>query len=171
MIQTHPEIRWPSGLEPSAAHLHTVNSLDIPHSPDQIWPWLVRASRWPEYYRNCRRIRIDGDLTGGVAFRWWTFGVPVRTVVDDFAPCARLAWRGTGAGAIGYHAWILEPTTTGSRVITEETQRGAVPWLARLHLRRGLLHWHQRWLEGLARVAGLGHPDQVSTHALQKGPR
>lgn len=163
MTPTHPEIRWPSGLEPAAAHLHTVNALEVALAPEQIWPWLVRAARWPEHYRNCRRIRIDGggDLADGVAFRWWTFGVPVRTVVDDCVPRARLAWRGAGAGAIGYHAWILEPTRDGCRVITEETQRGVVPWLARPLLRRGLLHWHQRWLEGLAHVAGLGHPDTV----------
>lgn len=165
VVSTHPAIRWPDGLAPADAHVHTVNVLEVPLAPAQLWPWLVRATRWPDYYDNARRIRLAGDaaeLAPGLAFRWWTFGVPVRTVVDDLVPHARLAWRGAGLGARGYHAWILEPIASGTRVTTEETQRGAAVWLGRPLLRRGLLRWHQRWIEGLAVAASLGHPDHVS---------
>ena len=169
-MSTHPAIRWPEGLAPALAHVHTVNVLDVAVSPAQLWPWLVRATRWPDYYGNARRVRLAGDadeLALGLAFHWWTFGVPVRTVVDDLAPHARLAWRGAGLGARGYHAWLLEPTPTGTRVITEETQRGAAVWLGRPLLRRGLVRWHQRWIEGLAAAAALGHPDHVSRGAVR----
>jgi len=163
-VTTHPAIRWPDALAPAVAHVHTVNVLEVGTTPAQLWPWLIRAARWPELYGNARRVRIEGggdELATGVAFRWWTFGVPVRTVVDDLEAGARLAWRGTGLGARGYHAWILEPIAGGTRVTTEETQRGAAVWLGRPLLRRGLLRWHQRWIEGLARAASLGHPDHV----------
>jgi hypothetical protein len=164
MAATHPAIRWPAGLTPGEAHVHTVNTLEAAVPPEAIWPWLVRATRWHEHYANCKRLRIDGgaaELSPGARFRWWTFGVPVTTVVEDWAPGERLAWSGTGLGARGYHAWILEPTAGGCRFITEETQRGAAVWLGRPLLRRGLLVQHQRWLEGLARAAALGHPDEV----------
>ena len=45
------------------------------------------------------------------------------------------------------------PEEGGTRVVTEETQHGWVPFLGRWYLRRGLLKWHQRWLEGLAERA------------------
>lgn len=170
---THPAIRWPAGLAPGEAHVHTVNVLaaDVPAAA--VWPWLVRATRWREHYANCRRLRIDGgaaDLSPGARFRWWTFGVPVTTVVDDLVPGERLAWRGTGLGSRGYHAWVLEPAGAGCRLVTEETQRGAVVWLGRPLLRRGLLVQHQRWLAGLVRVAALGHPDEVAD-ARRAAPR
>jgi hypothetical protein len=162
---THPSIHWPAGLAPEEAHVHTVNVLETEVPAAAVWPWLLRATRWHEHYANCRRLRIDGgaaDLSAGARFHWWTFGVPVTTVVDDLVPDERLAWSGTGLGARGYHAWILEAMPVGCRLITEETQRGAVVWLGRPLFRRWLRAQHQRWLEGLVRVAALGHPDAVA---------
>jgi hypothetical protein len=161
---SHPAIHWPAGLAPGEAHLHAVNVLDTAATVEQIWPWLVRATRWHEHYGNCKRLTIDGgaaELSRGTRFRWWTSGVPVTTVVDDLVPNERLAWTGTGLGARGYHAWVLEPTKTGTRLVTEECQRGASVWVLRGFLRRALHVHHQRWLEGLARVALLGHPDAI----------
>jgi hypothetical protein len=43
-------------------------------------------------------------------------------------------------------------------VITEETQQGFVASVGRWMLRRGLLRWHQRWLEGLGAVAATSLP-------------
>jgi hypothetical protein len=163
-MSTHPAIRWPADLAPDVAHVHAVNVLETSVSVEAVWPWLVRATRWHEHYGNCKRLAIEGggtELALGTKFRWWTSGIPVVTVVDDLVPNARLGWSGTGLGARGYHAWILEPTPTGSRLITEESQRGAMVWLGQAALRRLLLHYHQEWLEGLARAAKLGHPDAV----------
>lgn len=158
-------IAWPDDLRPEVASVHARNVLETDASPERIWPWLVRASRWHELYSNCRRLRFVGepgpDLRAGTKFTWWTFGVPVTTVIDVFVPYERLAWRGEGLGARGYHAWEIERAGAVTRFVTEETQRGAAPRLLRAAIRRGLLHFHQRWLEGLARAAHLGHPDIV----------
>src|SRR5262249_49852268 len=101
------------------------------------------------------------DLSLGARFSWWTFGVPVSTVVLELVPARRLAWRGEGLGSMGYHAFDLEPTARGTHLVTEETQRGAAVRVPRPLITRGLLPFHQRWLEGLARAAALGHPDAV----------
>jgi hypothetical protein len=91
-------------------------------------------------------------------FTWTTFNVRVDTTVVECVPSERLAWRGKTVGGTGYHGWVIERTAAGCRVVTEETQRGIVPSLARWYLRRGLLTQHQRWLEGLARAAVAGMP-------------
>ncbi len=158
-------IDWPPDLSPGRAHIHARNELftDVPR--ERIWPWLVRAARWHELYANCHRLRFVGepgpDLRPGTRFSWWTFGVPVTTVVRYLVPGERLGWRGEGLGASGYHAWSLEPHAGGTHFVTEETQRGLAPRLLRAALRPGLLHFHQQWLEGLVRAARLGHPDQL----------
>jgi hypothetical protein len=157
-------IAWPSGLAPEVASLHVHNELETDVEPEQIWPWLVRASRWPELYPNARRIRMPGpELTLGMEFSWWTFAVPVVTIVDELVPFERLAWRGTGLGAKGYHAWLLERRDGRTRFVTEESQQGFLPSLLRFAVRPGLLHFHQRWLEGLVSAARVGHPDTVTT--------
>lgn len=158
-------IRWPAGHAPEGARVFVQNAVEAPNaSPEAVWAWLIRAARWSEWYANCKRLRFEEpgagpDLALGTAFRWWTFGVPVRTVVEEFEPGARLAWSGTATGSWGYHAWLLEPNGRGgTRILTEETQRGLIPTVAGWFLRPRMLHMHQRWLEGLATQATAGPP-------------
>ncbi len=151
-------VRWPAGLEPANAPVFAHNEIVSTLPPARIWPVLIRAARWPDLYTNCKRLRFlnhEGpDLRPGTRFSWWTFGVPVETVIDGFEPERYLAWSGTGLGARGHHAWILEATADGgTRFVTEETQAGAVPWIFAPLLRAGLRHYHQRWLEGIERAA------------------
>jgi hypothetical protein len=97
-------------------------------------------------------------LAVGTHFRWTVLGVPVVTTVQECVPPFRLAWSGTGLGAAAYHSWDVEPTPDGCRVITEETQRGAIPSLLRVLLRPLLRFTQVRWLDALARVAVAGPP-------------
>jgi hypothetical protein len=85
-------------------------------------------------------------------------GVPVETTVEECDPPHRLAWSGTGLGAAAYHSWDIEPTPSGCRVVTEETQRGVTPSLLRVVLRPLLRFTQVRWLEALARIAVEGPP-------------
>ncbi len=155
-------LSWPAGLHPDETPVYTLNALDIPAPAEHVWAWLIRAARWPEWYGNCGNVRfLSGaapDLAAGTEWGWTTFGVPVRTTVTEFEPPARLAWLGGALGAQGYHGWLIERTGAGCRVVTEETQRGFVPSIARWYLRRGLLREHQNWLEGLSRMARSGSP-------------
>lgn len=149
-------VRFPDDCVPKGAPVHTFNELESSATPEAVWRWLVRADRWPEIYRNCKDVVIDGgarELTHGTSFHWTTFGVRVHTVIEDLEVGRRLAWRGRGTGGTGYHGWVIEPTATGCRIVTEETQRGWLPWLARWYVRGALLKQHQRWLEGLSQAA------------------
>jgi len=154
--------RWPAGTEPEGAPVYTYNAIDVAAPPERVWAWLVRATTWPSYYDNASNIHFPGgggpELALGARFTWRTFSVSVDTTVTELVPNERLAWRGKTVGGTGHHGWVIERTAGGCRVVTEETQRGIVPSLGRLFLRRGLLTQHQRWLEGLKRVAESGPP-------------
>ncbi len=158
------KIKWPEDLQATNSPDYTYNELVINANLQDIWAWLIRATLWSSWYSNCKNLKFISDdthdLRMGSVFTWRTFGVPVKTIVEDFEPMQRLAWRGTGLGASGYHAWILEshPEKNTCKVITEEVQNGAVPWLARWYIRWDLRHYHQKWLEGLARMAQNGSP-------------
>ena len=152
-------IRWPDAHKPEGAGVYVRNELRAPGaSADALWTHLVRARDWHTFYGNARRLRFDPphqgpDLELGTCFRWWTFGVPVQTRVEELEPPYRLAWSGGALGSMGYHAWLLEEDDEGCTIITEETQRGLIPKLGGWFLRPRMLKWHQRWLEGLARRA------------------
>ena len=122
-------VRWPAGMEPEGAPVYAYNELEMESVPEAVWAWLVRATLWPTWYSNARRVRIEGegqDLAKGLSFSWVTFGVPVKTRIEEWEPNERLAWSGEGLGFRGYHGWVIERTDTGCKVVTEETQRGAV---------------------------------------------
>jgi hypothetical protein len=162
-------VNFPVGARPEESPVYAYNELFVPAPPERVWQWLVQAARWPEFYANARNIHLDGDapeLAAGTAFSWITFGVRVHTKIEELEPNRRLSWSGRGLGATAYHGWVIIPVAGGCRVITEETQQGLVASLGRAFLRRGLLKWHQRWLEGLARVAASGSPAALSSAAL-----
>lgn len=65
-----------------------------------------------------------------------------------------LVWSARGpVGSSGAHAWYLEPTARGCRVVTEEAQRGMFLIPLRSYTRRVLLASHQEWLRALKELA------------------
>ena len=81
-----------------------------------------------------------------------------RARVEEFDPPHRLAWSGTAPGSAGYHAWVIERRGQRTRIVTEETQRGIIPFVGQLYLRRAIARQHQRWVDELARRAASGLP-------------
>lgn len=155
-------IRWPDEHRPEASSFHAVNRIQIGAQPERVWAWLRRPDLWPRYYANARLVRhLEGpwpEVGLGSRWRWLTFGVLVTSELVEFEPHSRLAWSASELGGRGHHGWLLEPRDEGTAVLTEETQRGPGIALAKPLLRPLMVHFHQRWLEGLARVAAEGSP-------------
>lgn len=149
-----PPPTWPAGLEPDRTPVSTRNTLLVPASPAVVWERLVDAADWPRWYAGAHDVVLAGGaerLAPGTEFRWRTLGVQVTCVVDRWERYRLLGWTGRALGSRGHHRWLLTPTSGGTLVVTEETQAGVVPRVGRWWLRRALLGWHQRWLEGIAR--------------------
>lgn len=155
------EIRWPARYRPEATRVHVRNELAMEAPAERVWAWLIRASRWPEWYPNARNVRIAGggrDLAPGARFTWRTFGAAVGSVVEEFIAPERIGWTGAGIGLDVYHGWLIEPRGTGCWVLTEENQNGFAAQLQAV-LMPGRMHkQHQIWLERLAAKAREGPP-------------
>ncbi|HEX8411316.1 MAG TPA: SRPBCC domain-containing protein [Thermoanaerobaculia bacterium] len=157
-------IVWPEKYDPARAPIHVRNEIDIAAPCERAWAWLIRAQLWPSWYDNSSNVRfLDGtppDLGEGTRFRWRTFSVGIESHVREFVPPFRISWAAHGIGVDAYHAWLLEPTPNGCRVITEETQYGFVARLGKLVLPNRMSRGHQRWLEGLRDHAQRGQPPE-----------
>jgi uncharacterized protein YndB with AHSA1/START domain len=155
-------INWPDEHTPEASAFHAVNELQIPAEPELVWAWLVRPYLWPRYYSNARLIKhLDGpwpEVELGSRWRWLSFGALVTTEVVEYQPHERLAWSAKELGGRGHHGWLLRREGGGTFVRTEETQRGPAIQLVKPALRPLMVRFHQRWLEGLSRVAAIGSP-------------
>jgi uncharacterized protein YndB with AHSA1/START domain len=128
-------IRWPDEYHPSRAILDVRNELDIPVPPEAVWAWLVRAELWPSWYLNAHNVRIEHgagpDLAPGTVFRWTTFGLPIRSRVEEFVPGERIAWDAHGLGLRAYHAWVIERSGGAFRSVFH-------PWAMKGGTRRSL---------------------------------
>jgi uncharacterized protein YndB with AHSA1/START domain len=155
-------IDWPEEHTPERSAFHAVNELQIPAEPDVVWAWLVRPDLWPLYYSNAKLIKhLSGPwpkIELGSRFRWWSFGAFVTSEVVRYEPGRRIDWDAKELGGRGYHGWVLRDEDGGTFVRTEETQRGPGIQLVKPLLRPMMVRYHQRWLEGLARVAAEGPP-------------
>jgi len=155
-------VSWPEEHRPEVSAFHAVNELEIPAEPEAVWAWLVRPDLWPRYYSNARLIRHLGgpwpELEPGSRWRWLTFGALITSEVVEYTPAERLAWSAKSIAGSGHHAWVLTRRDGGTFVRTEETQKGLGMRLIKPALRPLMVRMHQRWLEGLARMASQGAP-------------
>jgi hypothetical protein len=151
---------WPHGEQPAGAQVFAHNERIVPAPPEWVWNPLVAAQEWSEFYANAEFVRLINPrqhrLQRGSVFRWVTFGFPITCEVDICHRPIRIGWRWWRRGAHGYHIWLLQPHERGTRIVTEETQRGVLPGLMRPIMRRLLWLGHSYWLRQLARRAS--HP-------------
>ena len=162
MSDAETVISWPDEHTPANSAFHAVNELQIPAEPQVVWAWLVRPDLWPSYYSNARLIKhLEGpwpEIELGSRWRWLTFGVFVTSELVEYQPVERLAWSAKELGASGHHGWVFRRKDGGTFVRTEETQKGLGIQLIKPVMRPLMVRFHQRWLEGLARVASEGPP-------------
>jgi hypothetical protein len=155
-------INWPEGHRPEESAFHAVNELQMEAEPEAIWDWICRPDLWPSYYSNAKFIKhLAGPwpkLELGSRFRWLSFGAFVTSEVVEYEHARRIAWDAKVLGGRGYHGWVLQPESGGTLVRTEETQKGPGIQIVKPVLRPMMVRLHQRWLEGLARVAAEGGP-------------
>ena len=160
------EIHWPDRYRPGNSPVHVKNELDIAAAQEHVWAWLTHATLWPSWYVNSANVRIlEGtgpNLQMGTRFRWKTFGVTITSTVLEFVPGERIAWDAHALGVDAYHAWVLQPSTQGCLVLTEETQHGWITRLAKLFMPNRMHKFHQLWLEGLETKARAGLPPDAA---------
>jgi len=147
-----PLIHWPRGLEPRNVDVFVHNEGWIHAPPEVVWANLIDAAQWPTWYSNAANVRIDGGaakLAKGVSFAWTTFGFPIRSTVDIFEPGREIGWNVDNPQFKVHHAWLLVPERGGTRVITEEAQKGADAIKFRLEQPNAMYDGHDWWMSAL----------------------
>lgn len=154
-------IQWPKKYRPERTKVHVHNEMDMDVPPERVWAWLIRAKLWPTWYKNSGNVIIEGgasDLAPGTKFRWKTFGVNLESQVQEYEPFQRLAWNAKSFGIDAFHIWLIENTSVGCHVVTEENQNGWIASLSNKLRPQNMSKGHQMWLEQLLIEAKGGLP-------------
>lgn len=164
---TQAAIIWPEKFLPGTTDNYVSNEVIAKGlTAVQIWALLADLSKWESYYKNCQQITPPATgplLQQDDHFHFSTFGFPpldayVReSVAPSSGVAGRLAWYAPvnlEEGIEVYHAWIVEDLPGGRvRVLTQESQIGAVFVGMREERPNKMLLGHQDWLEGLVKAA------------------
>lgn len=146
-------INWPEAYAPEDARFYVQNAIDINASPEAVWAILMDAEAWPEWYEGAKDVQVitteDGQLHQDAVMRWKTMGLRFESTIMEFEAPYRLGWESKKSSIRGYHAWLIIPTATGCRVLTEESQRGWLTLMERIFQPKKLHRLHDEWLEGL----------------------
>jgi hypothetical protein len=141
---------WPAKLDPAKTPVFAHNETFIDAPPSAVFDTLTRATEWPSFYPNAREVMLPNGasrLAPGMKFTWSTFGTRQSSQIVEFEQDRALAWSAKSPGTLAFHRWILVPEGTGTRLITEETQRGLTAQLDQLVMNPALHASHQLWLE------------------------
>jgi hypothetical protein len=147
---------WPDGFDPQQNPVFAHNETFIPGvSPEQVFAVLVKASAWPDLYDNASDVEVKSGagegsvLQMGTQFDWTTFATRTESEVRLYVPNHSIGWIAHNSGGEALHRFIVVPEGDGTRVITEECQRGAAAFLDSGMMAPALHAAHQLWLEEL----------------------
>ena len=159
-------ITWPPQHAPASSRVFAQNTIDIAAPPDIVWSLLIDCVAWPAWYKHCTDVSVlagGPQLSAGGQFRFKTLRFYFEPKIEAFEPSRMLVWSAKGpAGSSGAHAWYIEPTPTGCRVVTEEAQKGLLLLFLGPYTRGVLLTSHAEWLRALK--------EQAETRKSQSAP-
>ena len=99
-------------------------------------------------------IHPDGNrLAADGVFAWNTMNQDFESRIKEFVPPFRLSWESSKSSIRGYHAWLIIPTDTGCRVVTDESQHGRLVVAQKIFLPNKLRKLHGVWLGKLKKKA------------------
>lgn len=152
---------WPAGCEPARCPVFVRNALLVHAPPERVFAWLERAELWSTWFKRVTDVHVRSGahaLGVGDDVDFHMLGAHIRVRMTRLERGRVLAWEGGVSGAHAYHAWLLEPTTGGTLVLTDETEHGSLPSMMAAYIRHALKNAHQEWLVSLARVAEARDP-------------
>ncbi len=144
------EINWPEDYDPEDSKFFVHNEIDIEASPETVWEILINAVEWETYYEGASEFELagnsDGKLKSDSEFSWKTMGLDFTSVIKEYEAPNRLAWESIRKDIRGYHAWLILPTPTGSKLITSEAQHGFMTLPQKVFIPKKLKGLHDIWL-------------------------
>jgi uncharacterized protein YndB with AHSA1/START domain len=146
-------INWPEQYTPERATFFVTNTIDIEASPEVVWQVIIEAESWPTWYEGASEVVVpdsdDGVLRADSTFTWNTMGFRFTSVIHEYEPPTRLAWESRRRDIKGYHAWLIIPTETGCRLVTDESQFGLLANLQKTFQPNKLRLLHDVWLTAI----------------------
>ncbi len=97
----------------------------------RVWDIISAVEQWPLWNPEIKWAEMRGQMISGTRIFWKAGPGTIISVIQKVEYQRYLSWKGNSAGITAYHVWSLEPIDGGTRVRTEESWEGLLPWLFR----------------------------------------
>jgi uncharacterized protein YndB with AHSA1/START domain len=121
-----------------AAPVVARSETEIAAPPERVWELVSDIDRWPDWNPDIDSASLDGPLAPGTTFRWKAGPGSIVSTLRQVDPPREVGWTGKTMGIAGVHVYRLEPSGTGTRVVSEESWDGFPVRLMRRRMRRTL---------------------------------
>lgn len=168
------QIHWPDQYKPEDAGFFVHNEIIVRAPPDVVWNILVQAETWPSFYEGAQSVKVlnaaDRRLHEGTVFSWTTMDLDFESIVKEFEAPTRLSWESRKSTIRGYHAWLLIPAGSGTRLVTEESQHGFLTVMQKLFVPNKLRRLHDVWLMQIKRRAEIAAGTWIAPQNIPTQP-
>jgi len=131
------------------APVRSKREVEIAAPPEVVWDVLTGFGQWPEWNPDVKSMSFEGPVAPGSTFRWKAGPGTILSTVEEVDPPRLVRWRGRTMSIEAIHEWRLEPTSSGTRVETEESFSGLLARLFRGSLQKTLDRSSEQGLEHL----------------------
>jgi hypothetical protein len=157
MAQNVDTIAWPPAYQPGKSKFYVHNEININAKPAVVWQFLIDAQQWENWYKGAKKVKLADTthttLQANAIFRWNTMGMRFTSTIKAFEPHRLLAWESKKKSIQGYHVWLIIPTDSGCKVITDESQNGWLTFFEKTFQPHKLKRLHDIWLTELKKKA------------------
>jgi uncharacterized protein YndB with AHSA1/START domain len=114
------------------------SEIEIAAPPERVWELVTDIDRWPDWNPDIDSAALKGPLAPGTTFRWKAGPGKLVSTLRHVDPPREVGWTGKTMGIAGVHVYRLEPSGSGTRVVSEESWAGFPVRLMRRRMRRTL---------------------------------
>lgn len=107
-----------------AAPAVALKEIVIAAAPEAVWAVHTDIDLWPSWHPDITAAELKGPPDQGSTFTWKSGPGSITSTLSVVEPHRRVAWTGKAMGTRAIHVWRLEPSSDGTRVVTEESMEG-----------------------------------------------
>ncbi|HEX2142724.1 MAG TPA: SRPBCC family protein [Candidatus Limnocylindria bacterium] len=117
-----------------------IESAEVSVAADRgtVWAVMSDIEAWPSWSKDISSAELLGPLAPGTEFVWQAGPGTIRSRLVAVEPGSRIGWTGSTMGIRAVHQWRIEEQGDRTRVVTDESWSGLLPWLLRAPMRSRL---------------------------------
>jgi len=102
----------------------------VANAPIQkVWEIETDLYNWSDWNSDIESMEVKGDIGLGTVFVWKAGGITIESIITEYEPYTRIAWKGKIFGIDAYHVWKFTDRGDSTHISTEEKFSGILHWL------------------------------------------